>query len=150
MKKIFRAALLMAAVMLWTSGCGKGSGNDSLMISSDVAFGENDYKQIVSANNTLGFNMLAKVKPDENGNILISPTSLFMALSMVYNGADGLTKEEIADVLQVDGIEIDELNKANASLLTKLYKHANDIQLNVANSIWLNEAFHFQDDFARN
>ena len=55
---------------------------------------------------------------DENGNTFISPTSLLMALSMVYNGADGSTKEEIAKALQVEGIEVEELNEVNASLIT--------------------------------
>ena len=73
-----------------------------------------------------------------------------MALSMVYNGADGVTKEEIASALQAEGIDVNELNKANASLMTMLHKDSKQIQLNVANSIWLNENFHFQDSFAQN
>jgi serine protease inhibitor len=47
-------------------------------------------------------------------------------------------------------MKADELNKANASLLTKIIKDNVQVQLNVANSIWLNEAFHFQDHFAKN
>ena len=67
-----------------------------LKISSDVKFGQDDYKKINSANNELGFKLLAEVEEDENNNVFVSPTSLLMALSMVYNGADGVTKEEIA------------------------------------------------------
>ena len=72
-----------------------------------------------------------------------------MALSMVYNGADGVTKDEMAKVLQVEGIEADELNQANASLMNLFHSSSERIQLNIANSIWLNENFHFQDDFAQ-
>ena len=121
-----------------------------LKISSDVKFGQDDYKKINSANNELGFKLLAEVEEDENNNVFISPTSLLMALSMVYNGADGVTKEEIASALQAEGIDVNELNKANASLMTMLHKDSKQIQLNVANSIWLNENFHFQDSFAQN
>ena len=68
-----------------------------------------------------------------------------MALSMVYNGADGVTKEEMAKVLQVEGIEANELNQANASLMNLFHRSSETIQLNIANSIWLNENYHFQD-----
>ena len=108
-----------------------------------------DYKKVVSANNELGFKLLEEIETDQNGNSFISPTSLLMALSMVYNGADGATKEEIATVLQLEGIEKEELNKANASILSILQKDSDQIQLNVANSIWINERFHFQDEFAQ-
>lgn len=65
------------------------------------------------ANNQLGFELLKTIEPDESGNTFISPTSLFMALSMVYNGAEGETKQEIAKTLQMEGIELEELNQAN-------------------------------------
>ena len=73
-----------------------------------------------------------------------------MALSMVYNGADGVTKEEIAKVLQAEGIDVDELNQANASLMNLLHSSSEQVQLTVANSIWLNENYHFQTEFAQN
>ena len=92
--------------------------------------------------------MLEEIETDENGNTFISPTSLLMALSMVYNGADGVTKEEIATTLRLESIDVDDLNKANASLISMLHQETDAIQLDIANSIWLNERFHFQDDFA--
>ena len=118
-----------------------------LEISKDVTFDEKDYEKIVSPNNDLGFKLLKEVEADENNNTFISPTSLFMALSMIYNGADGVTKEEIAQVLHSEGIAVEELNKANASMLSVLNKEAKGIQLNTANSLWLNEKFTFQKEF---
>ena len=144
------ALFLMVFVLLFVTGCGTGAGKNSevLEISNDVKFGEKDYEQVVSAINELGFKLVAGVEADENNNMFISPMSLFMALSMVYNGADGVTKEEIAKTLQVEGIEVNELNKANASMMSMLDKETDQIQLDAANSIWLNEAYHFQKDFA--
>ena len=109
-----------------------------------------DYEKITDSNNRLGFTVLSEAEPNKDGNIFISPTSLFMALSMVYNGADGVTKEEMAKVLQVEGIEAEELNRANASLMNLFHSSSKKIQLNIANSIWLNENYHFQNDFAQN
>lgn len=142
--------LLVVALILPLMGCGTVANKDGLAIASDVDYGKDDYQKINSANNELGFRLLSKVDSDEHGNIFISPTSLLMALSMVYNGADGETKEEIAKALQAEGIDVEDLNKANASLMSMLHDRSEDIELNVANSIWLNDHFHFQDPFKAN
>lgn len=139
--------LTVSICVLLIAAC--GTRNPSV-ISSEVDFGKNDYQKIVSSNNHLGFELLSEAGEDGDGNIFISPTSLLMALSMVHNGADGLTKEEIANVLHAQGIDVNELNKANASLMSILHRDSKEIQLNVANSIWINENFHFQNDFAQN
>ena len=143
--------MTLMALLLWITGCGtEQSQSSGLQVSSNVAYGEDDYKKIIAANNHLGFQLLSKAEKDKNGNLFVSPMSLYMALSMVYNGADGETKEEISQVLQVHGMDATELNKANASLLSSFNHHSKSVELNVANSIWLNNQFHFQKDFAQN
>lgn len=137
-------------MFLFIAGCNLDKTEGYSFISSHVEFGKDDYRRIVSSNNELGFNILTKIDADEQNNLFISPTSLMMALSMVYNGADGVTKKEIAQALQLDHIDRDDLNKANASFVTKLYKDTNQVTINVANSIWLNEDYHFQDMFLQN
>jgi len=143
---------VLAFVLLLITGCGTGAGDDKTSevaeIPREAKFGENDYEQVIVAINELGFKLMTEVEADQEGNTFISPMSLFMALSMVYNGADGETKEEIAKALQVEGIDVNELNKANASMMSMLDKETEEIQVDVANSIWLNEDFHFQDEFA--
>ena len=136
----------LISLILFITGCGlvnKGT-------SSNVDFGKDDYKKIISANNHLGFELLSNVEANADGNIFISPTSLFMALSMIYNGSDEVTKEEIAKVLHVEGMDANSLNKANASMMSILQSDSKQIQLNIANSIWLNNNFHFQAEFAQN
>ncbi|WP_339227447.1 serpin family protein [Oceanobacillus sp. FSL K6-2867] len=147
MKKIIGYPMLLLGFVAAASSCGTTNGLD---ISSDVEYGESDYEQIITPNNELAFNLLGEVDSDEDGNLFISPTSLFMALSMIYNGAEGQTKEEIAKVLQAEGIDEQELNQANASHISLLHKHSEQIELNIANSIWLNNDYQFQGAFAEN
>lgn len=149
MKRII-VTLLIGALAFLTVGCGTGGNNSSLEISGDVDFGKDDYTKIISGNNGLGFSVLKEAEADSDGNIFISPTSLFLALAMTYNGADDLTEEEMSAVLGVAGMEQDELNKASASLMSMLHSHAKDVELNIANSIWLNQEHHFQDGFSKN
>ncbi|MGY0693919.1 serpin family protein [Virgibacillus sp. FSP13] len=148
MKRI-TISLVLVSLLTLTIGCGGDSTSQEPGFLSNADFAEEDYKKIVASNNELGFKLLAEVEADENNNIFISPTSLLLALSMVYNGADSMTKEEIAKTLQAEGIEVNELNKANASLITMLHNNSDHTKLNIANSIWLNENFHFQDDFTK-
>ena len=132
------------ALIFVITGCGISNKTEGL------EYGKEDYKKIVSANNQLSFKLLPELEVDQNGNFFISPISLFMALSMVYNGAEQQTKEEIANVLQSQGIAVEELNKANASWMAMLQNDSDTVQLHIANSIWLNENFHFQDKFSKN
>src|SRR5690625_3035393 len=116
----------------------------------NAQFAESDYKTIIQPNNTLGFTLLENIDADENDNIFISPTSLFMALSMVYHGAEGETKDEIASVLHVDGLKNEEMLSANASLLNKLFRDSDSIKLAIANSMWLNDTLEFEKEFSKN
>lgn len=128
------------------TGCGASGSEDGA--ETPVQFGEEDYKKLLSANNHLGMEMFSEVERDENGNVFISPASLSMALSMLYNGAEGETKKEIANVLQVNGLDVKDLNEANASLIDKLQKDSELIQLDIANSMWINPKYNFQKEFA--
>src|SRR5690606_37500858 len=107
-------------------------------------------EQITWSNNKLGFSLLDKVDPDENNNILISPLSAFMAISLVYNGAEGNTKDEIAKVLGLNNMSVDDLNRANASLLELLDRDLEAVQLEIANSVWVNQDFNIKDAFVKN
>lgn len=139
--------VLLGAALLLVSGCGQTNDSSGTDFAEDVEFGKNDYQNIILSGNALGMAAMQEIEPNSKGNTFISPTSLYMALSMLYNGADGDTKSEIALVLNTE-LAPDEMNRANASLLAMLDKDTEEIQLNAANSIWLNERFHFQQEFA--
>src|SRR5690625_3698111 len=162
---VFRQAFLylLISVVIFSSGCGQINHVDKEPVdnsdrqsnkvenqpvdNTDKQTHKNDYEQLIEPNNTLGFALIDKIDPDENQNIFISPTSALMALLMTYNGAEGETKEEIADALSIHGLTVDEANDANATLMNMLQNESEAIQLSIANSIWLNENFHFTDEF---
>lgn len=127
------------------SSCGTGQDKKDTIKDAN----KDGYENIALSNNQLGFQLLSKLQKDKEENILISPFSLFIALSMVNNGADGETKKEIQKVLHTN-LEIDQLNEQNKVLFDKVNKNNEEIRLGMANSIWLNEHFHFQDTFAQN
>ena len=68
-------------------------------------------------------------------NILISPISVFMALSMTANGADGETLGQMEEVL---GMSVDNLN-AYAMEYLKNLPNGKKYKLHMANSIWFRD-----------
>ncbi|MBX2997002.1 MAG: hypothetical protein KF893_00720 [Caldilineaceae bacterium] len=106
--------------------------------------------QLAQANNTFGFDLLAELyaeKPEEN--LFFSPLSLALALHMVYNGASAEIQDEAAAVLHLPAPSVDDLNEANRVLQGNL-RGAEEIELLIANSIWLNSLIGagLFDDFA--
>ncbi len=94
--------------------------------------------QLAQANNLFGFDLLAELyaeRPEEN--LFFSPLSLALALQMVYNGASEEIRDEAAAALHLPSTAVDDLNEANRVLQGNL-RGAEEIELLIANSIWLN------------
>lgn len=102
--------------------------------------------EMAGASQSFGFQLFQQlVKEDEN--IFISPTSVYTALSMTYNGAREETSEAMAKVLGVEGVELERFNQNNLARLYKLQEADPEVVLNIANSLWLREGKEFDPDF---
>lgn len=81
-----------------------------------------------------------------NGNVLISPLSIQLALAMTANGAEGQTKSQMETLLG-NNFTIDELNAYLKTYVSNL-PNEKGYKLNVANSIWFrNWGFAPNSDF---
>lgn len=79
--------------------------------------------------------LVSTLKPE--GNWSLSPYSIRMCLAMLANGADGETKQELLDALQIT--DLDTFNKEVESLLSKYEEFSDVITLDTANSLWINQ-----------
>ena len=84
---------------------------------------------------------------DSDGNLLISPHSISMALAMVYGGSRGDTERQMAETLYFD-LPQDRLHSAFNTLDLSLTgrisgEEANPVPLRVASSVWGQEGRHF-------
>ncbi len=75
------------------------------------------------------------------GNVLISPLSVFLALTMTVNGAEGKTREAMLDTLASQGVTVDDLNRLSHDLIALLARSADKTTLSIANSIWFDRNF---------
>src|ERR1700684_1685696 len=93
---------------------------------------------VAAADNAFGFRLLNAVqKTIPGGNVVLSPVSAALDLSMVLNGADGQTRQEMLSALSLSGWELSAINEANAQLIKVIRTPANSITLSVADSLWV-------------
>jgi serine protease inhibitor len=93
---------------------------------------------VADADNAFGFRLLNAVQnTSPSGNVVLSPVSAALNLSMVLNGADGRTRQEMLAALSLRGSEVGAINAANAQLIKMIRTPAKSITLSVADSLWV-------------
>ena len=121
----------------------KQSGNQAEMNHSNqrrIANANTVDPQLVQAQTDFGFALFEQLRQDTpESNVLISPTSIAIALTMAYNGAAGETQAEMAEALRVQGIDINQVNQATQALQQHLMDLDPEVELAIANSLWVNE-----------
>lgn len=106
------------------------------------------HKSLVAASNDFGIDLYKSTvqNEDEDANIILSPLSVSMAFGMLINGAEGNTKTDILNTLHL-GIDETESNQTCRDLLDFLPLVDNNVQCNIANSIWYRNNFNVLQDF---
>jgi serpin B len=104
--------------------------------------------RLVAANTRFGFKLFSEVAARNAGkNVLVSPSSVALALAMTYNGADGETRQAMARGLELNQMSLEEANRANLQLKSALEKADPKVQLQIANSLWARKDVSFRPDF---
>lgn len=102
------------------------------------------------AHNAFGFKVLKTLEQGEgNKNVFISPSSIAIALSMVYNGARGSTKTAMEKALELQGMDIAQVNQQSRDLINLLKNPDPKVQLAVANSVWARKGVVFRPEFLK-
>ncbi len=104
--------------------------------------------RLVTANTNFGFKLFSKLfHTSGQQNIFISPTSVAIALNMLYNGASGETQQAMAKALELQGMSLQELNQDNKALKETLLNPEPEVQLTIANSLWAEQGVIFRPEF---
>jgi serpin B len=100
------------------------------------------------ANNHFGFALLAKLLAAQaKGNVFISPSSIAMALDMALAGAVGNTQQAMMKALAMKGLTPGDVDQANLDLRKALANPDKEVQLSIANSLWLSKGIDFVPGF---
>ena len=108
-------------------------------------------KELIEADHQFSYNLFKQtVNYDQEAeNIFISPLSISMTLAMALNGAEGQTFEDIRRTLALDNMDLDLINNSFKSLTELLVTLDQDVQLNIANSIWYREDISVNGEFQK-
>jgi serpin B len=109
---------------------------------------ESDLRELASGNSAFAFD-LYRALADNSGNIFFSPYSISAALAMTYAGAETVTEEEMADVLNFT-LPGNLLNSSFNLLdlnLTTLSEADTTFSLNIINTLWGQEGHSFLPEF---
>ena len=101
--------------------------------------------QVVAANNEFACKLYAQLK-GAPGNIFFSPFSISTALAMTYEGARGMTAEEMQSVL---GFPEDARTRrsAFARIHNRLNTRDTACELNIANALWAQKDYQFSSSY---
>lgn len=104
--------------------------------------------ELVQSGNSFGLKLYREIVAEEpDTNLFISPLSVAMALGMTYNGARGETQTAMAEVLDLQGMDLTEVNKSYQNLIKLLRGLDDKVAFNLANSIWYRHDFTVDSDF---
>lgn len=106
--------------------------------------------RLVKAVNEFGMKLHRELAAAEtDGNVLISPYSISMALGMTYFGSAGNTRTEMAETLGLGRLAEEEIAGGYRSLGELLTRTGKGVALLAANSLWTQEGIKLPDDYMK-
>ncbi len=103
---------------------------------------------VIAGNNDFGIDLFLRNARTDNRNLMLSPLSVHVALTMLMNGSEGNTRTQIADVLGYGpSLTLDEINEAYNSLVSQLVSVDRQIDLAIANGIFYGPDILVEDAF---
>lgn len=123
---------------------GLGFTSSDLEREEDPDFSQGELSDLVEGNSKFALDLYRRIK-DKEGNLFYSPYSVSTALSMTYAGARGDTARQMKDTLNFGSC--DQLHSAFNSLNQQLNQERENFVLNIANALWGQENYHFEENF---
>jgi len=104
--------------------------------------------KLVTGSNAFAFDLLRQINTDQRANnVFVSPLSASMALGMTANGAAGTTYDAMRNTLRLGDASRQEVNEGYKSLIALLRGLDKSTDFRIANSIWYDASFPFNDVF---
>ncbi|MCK5125361.1 MAG: serpin family protein [candidate division Zixibacteria bacterium] len=154
----FRVIFLLLCAALFCQFCSHGTapeqtdpGPSPQPARTPEEFTDNE-KASAGSMNEFGLKLFRTLDAEANldTNLFISPLSVAVALGMAYNGAEGQTKEEIAEVLESAGLSLNEFNESYLGIQKILTQLDPDVIMRIANSIWYRQDLTIASDYIAN
>ncbi|HRW97669.1 MAG TPA: serpin family protein [Bacteroidales bacterium] len=103
--------------------------------------------EVIQQSNAFGLDLFKLTAQGDTGNMMLSPLSAATALTMLLNGCEGATYDQIQQMLGFTDLTITEINDAYKSLLSQLLSVDPEITLTLANALFYHSAFMVKQPF---
>lgn len=100
-----------------------------------------EQKALAAAGNDFAFRFLQQIDLNGEGDWFVSPMSLQFLLSVVLNGAQHETADEIARTLGFDSAQLDDINAFSRAMLNQLPKLDPATKLTIGNAVFVNQIY---------
>ena len=137
---------LVAVLICCNLGCSKDADSKEVTLAKPIELTARQQEK-VSSDNRFTFNIFREVSALEGENTFFSPLSLNLALGMLYNGASGDTRTEMAEVLGMSDFTEQEINEYYQLMIQELLKIDPLTDIGIANSIWYLSGFPVKQQF---
>ena len=146
----------MAAAMLVSCGTAKKSGQSDTGVASkgDMEAIDNDYlilsdaqRDLLAKNNTFAINLFNKTNGMDSR--VISPLSVTGLMTILANGADGDTRQEILNTLGWTGASMEEINEIYGLLVKQAGVIDPSVTVNVADYVAVNKDNRINNEFGK-
>lgn len=150
-QRIFAGIALFATLFTACSSSPQEVAESSLAREKNPAASEADINSLVDGNNAFGLDLYQSLR-SEDGNLILSPFSISLALAMTYSGARGETEAQMADMLNFPAQDKTHPAFNTLDLMLEdtdivLDKEQEPMQLSIVNSVWAEQTFTFLPDF---
>ena len=110
---------------------------------------ENGVDVIINSVNNFAFDLYRKIVNETDENVILSPFSLYITLSMIYEGAQEDTADEMANILHFpadDGLR----QGSFAKLQNDINNRKSKSTLKLSNNVWIQDGLSIKDGFRNN
>jgi serpin B len=106
--------------------------------------------QVVASSNDFGIELFTRVAQNEEGNLMLSPLSASIALTMLLNGCNAETYNQIRDMLGYpQSLSIGDINNAYIDLVEQLLEVDPRVKLAIANAVFYRLDFSVKAPFLK-
>ncbi len=141
--------ILCASAICLATGCKDDDANNpgsTVIPAKPIELGAN-LKSVSLASNNFSMRFFDAVCKQYDDNILVSPFSMQIALSMTANGAAGETKDEMMKTLGYENFTSEDMNSYNKMVTETLSSLDPQTTIEAANSVWSIPDIVFNKDF---
>lgn len=157
-KNIIKSSVLVGLLSFVLASCATSQKNGNSVVDThemaikdvdtvdagSTAIGQD--RELTQKNNTFALNLFRQISGFDSK--IVSPLSITYLMSMLANGANDVTRQEILNVLGWGGVSVDDVNRYCRTLLKNM-RDKDGATVNIANYIAVNKHLTLKKDYAQ-